>query len=59
MTKAGAVPIGDAHLLTDLGVPAVELLDLCGRKGMLPADVIMALAERIGFLETMEELRGV
>jgi putative tRNA adenosine deaminase-associated protein len=56
--RAGAVPTGDANLLADLGVPAAELLDLCARKGMLPTDVITAVAERIGCLDTMEELLG-
>lgn len=52
-----AEPAGDATLLADLGVPTAELLALCAEEGMLPADVITALAERLGCLEVLEELR--
>lgn len=58
-SKATTAPIGDSALLADLGVAAEELLDLCAGKGMLPADVVTVVAERLGCLETVEELRGV
>ncbi|MCZ4498515.1 MAG: hypothetical protein JWQ74_1068 [Marmoricola sp.] len=52
-----AEPVGDAELLTDLGVPARDLLALCAEEGLLPADVITALGERGGFADALEELR--
>ncbi|MBO0870586.1 MAG: tRNA adenosine deaminase-associated protein, partial [Micromonosporaceae bacterium] len=32
-------PVGDADLLADLGMPAQRLLVVCGRDGMMPADM--------------------
>lgn len=51
-------PGGDPAILTDLGTPAETLLELCAEEGVLPADVIAAVCERAGCLETLEELRG-
>src|SRR4029453_11202856 len=33
-------PVGDADLLTDLGISARDLLALCSHEGMLPTDVM-------------------
>jgi putative tRNA adenosine deaminase-associated protein len=52
-----ADPIGDADLLTDLGMPAHHLLATCAREGMLPADVTAEVAQAIGFGDEIEELR--
>lgn len=52
-------PAGDDALLTDLGVPGPALLELCAEEGMLPSDVIFAVAERIGAAEVLEAVRGV
>jgi putative tRNA adenosine deaminase-associated protein len=52
-----ADPIGDPDLLSDLGVPAPRLLALCGREGMLPADVTAEVGQLIGFGDEVEELR--
>jgi putative tRNA adenosine deaminase-associated protein len=52
-----ADPVGDPDLLTDLGVPAPRLLSLCGREGMLPADVIAEVCQLIGCGDEVEELR--
>jgi len=52
-----ADPVGDADLLTDLGVPAPRLLSLCGKEGMLPADVIAEVCQLIGCGDEVEELR--
>ncbi len=51
------VPAGDSDLLTDLGTPAVDLLALCAHEGLLPADVITAVAERAGCVDELEEIR--
>jgi len=50
-------PVGDADLLTDLGVPAHRLLVLCGHEGMLPADVTAEVCQAIGCGDEVEELR--
>jgi putative tRNA adenosine deaminase-associated protein len=52
-----ADPVGDAELLTDLGVTAHRLLSLCGLEGMMPADVTAEICQRIGCGDEMEELR--
>jgi len=52
-----ADPIGDAELLADLGLPARRLLELCGRDGMLPADVTAEVCHAIGAGDGFEELR--
>ena len=53
------VPAGDADLVADLGTPAEQLLALCAHEGLLPADVITAVAEKAGCLEELEEIREV
>ncbi len=52
-------PVGDPALLSDLGTSADALLDLCAEEGLLPADVLTAVAERGGFLEALDGLREV
>jgi putative tRNA adenosine deaminase-associated protein len=51
-------PIGDADILADLGTPAARLLKLCAEEGQLPADILSAVCETAGCLETLEQLRG-
>ncbi|WP_249999995.1 tRNA adenosine deaminase-associated protein [Actinoplanes sp. M2I2] len=52
-----ADPVGDADVLNDLGLNANRLLGLCGREGMLPADVTAEICQRIGCGDEVEELR--
>ena len=52
-------PAGDAALLTDLGVGEADLLGFCAEEGMLPADVITAISEKIGCLDELERVRGL
>jgi putative tRNA adenosine deaminase-associated protein len=52
-----ADPVGDAELLNDLGVSSHRLLTLCGREGMLPADVTAEICQQIGCGDEVEELR--
>jgi putative tRNA adenosine deaminase-associated protein len=52
-----ADPVGDAELLSDLGVSSHRLLTLCALEGMLPADVTAELCQRLGCGDEMEELR--
>lgn len=50
-------PVGDADLLTDLGVPAHRLLELCAREGMLPSDVTAEVCQVLGCADEVEEMR--
>lgn len=52
-----ADPVGDADLLSDLGITSHRLLVLCGQEGMLPADVSAEICERLGCADELEELR--
>lgn len=55
-TVAGE-PGGDLELLEDLGVAADELVALTAGEGLLPADVISAIAESLGFTSELDKLR--
>jgi putative tRNA adenosine deaminase-associated protein len=55
--SADVEPVGDADLLTDLGMPAHRLLELCAQEGMLPADVTAEVCQAIGCGDEIEELR--
>lgn len=55
--RAAGDPIGDPDLLADLGVPGNRLLALCSEEGQLPADILSALCESAGCLDTLEALR--
>ncbi|GGK33258.1 hypothetical protein GCM10010124_27500 [Pilimelia terevasa] len=50
-------PVGDADLLTDLGVSSHQLLALCAHEGMLPADVTAQVSHSIGCADEVDELR--
>ena len=50
-------PIGDADLMSDLGSSRDRLLKLCAEEGQLPADILSALCEAAGCLDTLEQLR--
>jgi putative tRNA adenosine deaminase-associated protein len=52
-----ADPLGDADLLSDLGISSHRLLALCGLEGMLPADVTAEICQKIGCGDELEELR--
>jgi putative tRNA adenosine deaminase-associated protein len=54
---ADADPAGDFEILTDLGVPATRLLELCAQEGMLPADITAEICQSIGCGDEIEELR--
>ena len=50
-------PGGDLELLEDLGIPGDELLALAAGEGLLPADVISAVAELLDFTTELDKLR--
>jgi putative tRNA adenosine deaminase-associated protein len=51
-------PSGELDLLADLGTSADDLVDLVGEEGMLPADLISALAERAGCVDILDDIRN-
>jgi putative tRNA adenosine deaminase-associated protein len=56
-TLPDAEPAGDPDLLSDLGVTARRLLELCAQEGMLPGDITAELCQAIGCGDEVEELR--
>lgn len=48
---------GDADIVASFGVPADRLVDLCHTEGMLPADIVSAICEKAGCLDTLDEIR--
>lgn len=56
-TQVAGDPLGDADILTDLGTPAPRLLELCAEEGQLPGDIVSALCESAGCLDTLDGLR--
>ncbi len=55
--RPDAEPRGATDVLSDLGIPAAQLLAMCAEEGMLPADVITAVCERLGCAEEIEVYR--
>lgn len=53
----GGDPIGDVDIVSDLGTSRDRLLKLCAEEGQLPADVLSAICEPAGCLDTLEQLR--
>lgn len=52
-----AEPVGDAALLADFGIAAEGLLGLSAEEGLLPADVLTSLCEKVGCIDVLEQLR--
>lgn len=52
-----ADPVGEADLLTDVGISAQNLLALCAKDGILPSDITAEVAARLGIEDEIEELR--
>jgi putative tRNA adenosine deaminase-associated protein len=55
--RPDAEPRGASDVLADFGITAADLLALCAGEGMLPADVIAAVCERLGCAEEIEVYR--
>ncbi|WP_246065112.1 tRNA adenosine deaminase-associated protein [Aeromicrobium piscarium] len=51
-------PIGDLEILADLGVASVELSLLCEDDDLYPDDVLLDIAERLGFRDQLETIVG-
>lgn len=50
-------PVGDHDLLADVGTNGESLLALCAKEGMLPSEILTALAEAAGAGEVLESVR--
>ncbi|HEY8728493.1 MAG TPA: tRNA adenosine deaminase-associated protein [Acidothermaceae bacterium] len=55
--RADAEPRGATDVLADFGIGSAQLLAMCAAEGMLPADVIAAVCERLGCAEDIEVYR--
>ncbi len=55
--RPDAEPRGATDVLADFGISASQLLKMCAEEGMLPADVITAVCERLGCAEEIEVYR--
>ena len=55
--RADAEPRGASDVLADFGIGSAQLLAMCAAEGMLPADVIAAVCERLGCAEEIEVYR--
>ena len=55
--RADAEPRGATDILADFGIGSAQLLAMCAAEGMLPADVIAAVCERLGCAEEIEVYR--
>ncbi|MCG5215701.1 tRNA adenosine deaminase-associated protein [Streptosporangium soli] len=53
----GVRPAGDFELLSDLGLSSEELLELSMEEGVLPADTLSVIAERLSFADELDRLR--
>ncbi|MBO3750239.1 tRNA adenosine deaminase-associated protein [Streptosporangiaceae bacterium NEAU-GS5] len=53
----GVRPGGDFELLGDFGVTAEEMLELSMEEGVLPADTLSVIAERLAFADELDRLR--
>ncbi|MEV0145322.1 MULTISPECIES: tRNA adenosine deaminase-associated protein [unclassified Nonomuraea] len=53
----GVQPAGDFELLRDLGLSSEELLELSMEEGVLPADILSVIAERLSFADELDRLR--
>ncbi|MDR8408112.1 tRNA adenosine deaminase-associated protein [Nonomuraea sp. 3-1Str] len=53
----GVRPAGDFELLRDLGLSSEELLELSMEEGVLPADILSVIAERLSFADELDRLR--
>jgi putative tRNA adenosine deaminase-associated protein len=55
--RPDAEPRGATDVLADFEISASQLLAMCAEEGMLPADVITAVCERLGCAEEIEVYR--
>jgi putative tRNA adenosine deaminase-associated protein len=53
-----AQAVGDLEILSDLGMTAADLRTLCDDDDLYPDDILMDVAERLGFAAELEAVLG-
>ncbi|MGN6606977.1 MAG: tRNA adenosine deaminase-associated protein [Jatrophihabitans sp.] len=53
-----SVPFGDAAVVEDLGTDPGDLIDMSVHPGTLPIDVLVAVCEKAGCADLLDDLRG-
>jgi putative tRNA adenosine deaminase-associated protein len=51
-------PAGDLEIISDLGMPALELGVLCDNDDLYPEDVLRDVADRLGFGDELDAIIG-
>lgn len=51
-------PAGDLEIISDLGMPALELSVLCDDDDLFPEDILRDVAERLGFGDKLDAIIG-
>ena len=51
-------PVGDLEIISDLGMPALELSVLCDDDELFPEDILRDVADRLGFGEKLDAIIG-
>jgi len=51
-------PVGDADVLSGLGISARDLLSLCAHGGLLPSDLMLEVCRKVGCADALIALRG-
>ncbi|MEO6604609.1 MAG: tRNA adenosine deaminase-associated protein [Aeromicrobium sp.] len=53
-----AQPGGDLEIISDLGMPAIELSVLCDDDELFPEDILRDVADRLGFGDKLDAIIG-
>ncbi len=51
-------PVGDLDILSDLGMPGLELSVLCDDDDLFPEDILRDVADRLGFGDKLDAIIG-
>jgi putative tRNA adenosine deaminase-associated protein len=51
-------PVGDLEIISDLGMPALELSVLCDDDDLFPEDILRDVADRLGFGDELDAIIG-
>ena len=51
-------PVGDLEIISDLGMPALELSVLCDDDDLFPEDILRDVADRLGFGDKLDAIIG-
>lgn len=51
-------PVGDLEIISDLGMPGLELSVLCDDDDLFPEDILRDVADRLGFGDKLDAIIG-